>query len=58
MEIYEVYLMIRLSDFCRVIEHLARSILSVKGVGRRIVGLKSVRKGRNLLVSERFNARD
>lgn len=39
-------LIIGLSDFCRVTEHLVRSILSVKGVSRRIAGLKSVKEDR------------
>lgn len=56
--INELHLIIGISDFCRVTEHLVRSILSVKGVSRGIASLKSVKEEQeNLFVSD-LNARD
>lgn len=58
-EINELHLIIGISDFCRVTEHLVRSILSVKGVSRvKIASLKSVKEEQEKLFVSDLNARD
>lgn len=58
-KINELHLIIGISDFCRVTEHLVRSILSVKGVGRvKIASLKSVKEEQEKLFVSDLNGRD